>query len=54
MTELQSGLNTPTSIVENPFIKFRKKYENGETVVKSSLKAPPMVLKNMELVKRKL
>ena len=37
MTELQSGRNTPTSIVENPFIKFREKYENGETVVKSSL-----------------
>ena len=37
MAELQSGLNTPKSIVENLFIKFRKKYENGETVVKSSL-----------------
>ena len=37
MTELQSGLNTPTPIVENPHIEFRKKYENGETVVKRSL-----------------
>ena len=37
MTELQSGLNTPKPIVDNPLIEFKKKYEIGETVVKRSL-----------------
>ncbi len=45
MTELQSGLNKPTPIVDHPLIEFRQKYENGETLVKRGLKATPMVLK---------
>ena len=49
MTELQSGLNTSTPIINHPLIEFRQKYENGQTVIKRGLNATPMVLKKYEI-----
>ena len=49
MTELYSGLNTPTLFVDHRLIEFRQKYENGQTVVKRGLNATPMVLKKYRI-----